>query len=489
MWGKAAGKRAMNLWGRMFNMRAAVALAILCAMIQFAPAAGAAKRVALVIGNDSYDTLPDLNNARADAQGMAKNLRSLGFDVILKLNASRRSFGRALAEFEGKAANGDVGLVFYAGHGIQSGGKNYLISSDARIEVEEDLRFEGIEADALLTALKNAGTDLNTFIMDACRDNPLPKRTRSAARGLTVTAAPGGIKGTAIIYSAAPGQTAQDGPKGGHGVFTGELLRVLDQPGLSLEQVFKQTAVRVGRATNNKQKPWINSSVSGDIIFNRTAQSGTVAAPLSGDNRAEMLFWETIKDSKGRDAFKAYLDQYPTGTFASLARLKLEELKPQQTAALPSLVGTAIRLEPMEGVYVALQNANVRAAPDVGSSKVETLVKGSEIYVPGKVASKNWLAVSRDGQRLGYVHAKLLQDQDAYEAARVEEARAKDETAAKAAEADRRRAAAKTKRLEIARLAEQEEQKRLEDERHKSYLEKNYKFNTLKIVKYVRLWS
>ncbi|MBT6428633.1 MAG: caspase family protein, partial [Rhodospirillaceae bacterium] len=171
------------------------------------PGAWAAKRVALVIGIDTYETLPALNNARTDARGMATKLRTLGFEVILKLDASRRDLGRALAEFEGKAANADVGLIFYAGHGIQTGGRNYLVSADAQIEVEEDLRLEGIEAGAFLQTMKNAGTRLNIVIMDACRDNPLPKRSRSAARGLTVTQVPSGISGTAIVYAAAPGQT------------------------------------------------------------------------------------------------------------------------------------------------------------------------------------------------------------------------------------------------------------------------------------------
>ena len=176
----------------------------------FAPMspAAAAKRVALVIGNDKYDSRPHLNNAATYARGMAARLGQLGFDVIVKLNATRRAFGRALVEFEGKAADADVALVFYAGHGIQAGGKNYLIPANAQIEAEDDLRFEGIEARAFLQSMQTARSRLNIVIMDACRDNPLPKRSRSTARGLTVTHAPpnmAGTNGTAIIYAAAPG--------------------------------------------------------------------------------------------------------------------------------------------------------------------------------------------------------------------------------------------------------------------------------------------
>ncbi len=224
-------------------------LAVLCALIVLSPAALAAKRVALVIGNDVYETLPDLNNAGTDARGMAQKLRELGFEVILKLNVSRRAMGRALAEFQGRASAADVGLVYFAGHGIQAEGANFLIPANAQIEVEGDLRYEGLDAREFLRAMQAAGARLNIVIMDACRDNPLPKRRRSAARGLSVTSVPAGLGGTAMIYSAAPGQTAQDGPKGGHGVFTGALLAVLDRPGLKLEDVFKQTAIRVARLT------------------------------------------------------------------------------------------------------------------------------------------------------------------------------------------------------------------------------------------------
>jgi len=236
--------------------------------------AEAAKRVALIIGTDAYVTLPKLANAATDAKGMSKKLRALGFDVILEVNAGRRAIGRALDAFENRLQDAEVGLVFYAGHGIQARGRNWLIPADAKVETESDLRFEGIGADEFLRAMERAGTKLNIVILDACRDNPLPRRSRSATRGLTVPVIPAGIKGTAIVYSAAPGQTAEDGPSGGHGVFTGELLKVLDQPGLTLEKVFKETAARVAAATNGRQDPWINSSVKGDFYF----KGGGVAA-------------------------------------------------------------------------------------------------------------------------------------------------------------------------------------------------------------------
>jgi formylglycine-generating enzyme required for sulfatase activity len=296
-------------------------LALLMMAFAVSPAQ-AAKRVALVIGNNNYTTLPNLNNAKKDAEGMAAKLRGLGFDVILKTNAGVRAIGRALADFENRLAKADVALVFYAGHGIQANGKNHLIPSDARIEVEEDLRFGSIDSQEFLHAMNRAGTPLNIVILDACRDNPLPRRSRSAERGLSIQAVPTGIKGTAVVYSAAPGQKAQDGPRGGHGVFTGALLKVLDEPGLKLEDVFKKTARRVASLTRGKQDPWINSSVKGDFYFKPGGASPRLTTK-SADK--ETVFWQSIKDSNNAEDYKDYLMQYPSGTFARLAKRRIEK--------------------------------------------------------------------------------------------------------------------------------------------------------------------
>ncbi len=209
--------------------------------------------MALVIGNDSYKSLPNLNNARTDARSMATKLKELGSSVILKQDASRHDISRSVADFEGRLKDAEVGLVFYAGHGIQKDGANYLVASDALIKVEEDLRLDGVDADEFLKTMERAGAPLNIVILDACRDNPLPKRSRSGARRLSTPVIPKGIKGTANLYSAAPGQVAQEGPRGGPGVFTCELLKVLNRPGLKLEEVFKRTATKVAVANNGNQ--------------------------------------------------------------------------------------------------------------------------------------------------------------------------------------------------------------------------------------------
>ena len=206
-------------------MRTLLAIPLGFALLFVSVSAQGERRVALVIGNDKYAHFPDLNNTGKDARDMAAKLEALGFDVIARYNSSRRATGRAIQQFSAKLSAGGTGLVFYAGHGVQADGTNYLIPSNAEIEIEieADLRYEALDANDILRAMKAAGNPLNIIILDACRDNPLPKRTRSAARGLAITAIPSGVKGTAILYAAGPGQTAQDGSKGGNGVFTGAL--------------------------------------------------------------------------------------------------------------------------------------------------------------------------------------------------------------------------------------------------------------------------
>ena len=311
-------------------MRTTVAIAFVFAFICFAFSAQAERRVALVIGNDTYTHLPDLNNAGKDARDMAAKLKSLGFEVIARYNASRRDMGRAIRKFSGRLSAGGTGLVFYAGHGIQADGTNYLVPANANIEIEDDLQFEAMDSNIFLQAMKDAGNPLNIFIIDACRDNPLPKRTRSAARGLAITAVPSGVKGTAILYAAGPAQTAQDGPKGGNGVFTGALLRHMGQPGWTLERVFKATSREVLRATNNRQRPWRLVSMQGDFVFRApkpvAATPAAAARPPQPDQTVELTFWNSVKDTDNPAVLEAYLVQYPSGTFAGLARVKIADL-------------------------------------------------------------------------------------------------------------------------------------------------------------------
>lgn len=223
-------------------------------------------RVALVIGNDAYSGLPKLNNATRDAIVMSQKLRELGFETMLRTNVGRVALGRSISEFGDKIKQpGTIALVFYAGHGIQAFERNWLVPIDAKLEADIDLETEAVDAQRILRAMDDAQNPLNILILDACRDNPLPRRSRSAERGLAVMSTT--LRGSFIAYSASPNQKANDGAPGGHGIFTSELLKALDEPGLKIEDVFKRTNAGVQMATGGRQVPWFNASIQGDFYF------------------------------------------------------------------------------------------------------------------------------------------------------------------------------------------------------------------------------
>jgi len=337
------------------------------------------RRVALVIGNDDYRTLPDLNNAAGDARALAEKLAYLNFQVRTLTDASERDIVRALAEMQDDLADAEIGLIFFAGHGIHAQGRNYLVPADAVVEDEYDLSAEAVEESRFRKALADSGVPLRVLILDACRDNPLPRRSRSMARGLAVDeVTPPGLGGEVVLYSAGPGQAAQDGPRGGHGVFTGALLAALDQPGLTVEDVFKRTAREVARQTNRQQIPRIDATLLPDFVF-RPGSSPTPrreTAPSSEQRDAgrsttrdlELAFWNAIKNSTDPGVFEEYLRQFPDGTFAGLARRLIAALRedsepsPRETSPQPSSdsADSSLRVAQAEEGALALNRSVLR---------------------------------------------------------------------------------------------------------------------------------
>ena len=319
------------------SLRRLFALSLTFSFLSLAVAvdASASKRVALVVGNNDYTTLAALNNAEKDARDMAQTLRGLGWEVVDLYNSSQRDMGRAIAKFEGLLMTAEAGLFFYAGHGIQAKGENWLVPVDAEVEAEVDLEYEAITVRKVLSSMKNADVPVNILILDACRDNPLKKRTRSASRGLKTPEVPSGLRGTTILFSAAPGEVAQDGPQGGNGVFTGKLLAELKRPGQTLEEVFKATARGVNAATNRSQRPWFNSSLSGDFYLNeakpepepKQVAAVSPVAPVPAVPNVEIIYWQSVVNSKDPEVLQSYLNQYPNGQFAALGKVRIESLR------------------------------------------------------------------------------------------------------------------------------------------------------------------
>lgn len=234
------------------------------------PPMNSEQRVALVIGNGAYETAP-LRNPINDARAMGKALSELGFEVIERENINQKDMKREIQAFGQKILKGGVGLFYFAGHGMQVNGRNYLIPVAANIEHEKQVEYEAVDVGSVLTEMDYARNRLNIVILDACRDNPFSRSFRSQALGLASVNAP---TGTLIAYATAPGSVANDGPQE-HGVYTGELIRVMQQPGLKIEDVFKQVRSAVRESTEGKQVPWESSSLEGDFYFKMPAGGET----------------------------------------------------------------------------------------------------------------------------------------------------------------------------------------------------------------------
>lgn len=220
------------------------------------------KRVALVVGNSGYRSSP-LKNPANDAHAMADILRRLGFEVEERTDLGYVEMNGAVEAFGRKLRSGGVGLFYYAGHGMQVNGANYLIPVDAQIEDENEVRYKAVDAGLVLAKMEQARSDVNIVVLDACRDNPFSRSFRSAGRGLAFMDAP---SGTFIAYATAPGKTAADG-EGKNSLFTSELLNVLKIPGIPLEQVFKRANKAVLEKSSKKQSPWVASNLVGEFYF------------------------------------------------------------------------------------------------------------------------------------------------------------------------------------------------------------------------------
>ncbi len=300
-----------------------VVFAFWCVATLVSSAAGAlaneGARIALVIGNGRYAEAP-LKNPVNDARAMTATLRARGFDVIARENVSKRQMEEAMADFGEKLSAGATGLFFYAGHGLQVNGHNYLIPVDAKITSEARVRLEGVDVDAVVDQMQAAKSKVSIVILDACRNNPFERRFRGFGGGLAQISAP---EGTIIGYATAPGKVAADGD-GSNGLYTQELLKALDTPGLRVEDIFKQVRINVSRASDGGQVPWEASSLTGDFYFIPPA---LVAAAVPAPVVIEEAFWTAVKDSTTPAEIDLYLRQYPSGTFAAAARARLAQIE------------------------------------------------------------------------------------------------------------------------------------------------------------------
>lgn len=240
-------------------------------------------RHALVIGNSNYQ-YGYLKNPVNDAKAMAQALNNLGFKTDLVLDSGQKDMELAIDRLGQHIRQGGTGLFYFAGHGVEVGGDNYLIPLGVDILSEQDVRYKAVALGQVMDRMQHANNSLNIIILDACRNNPLPRRARSASRGLANVDAP---RGSIVAYSTAPGSVAEDGD-GQHSPYTRVLLEKMQVDGLKIEDVFKEVLKGVHQETGGTQVPWVSSSFVGDFYFSGTVtvtvnRPGPVATPVAKD--------------------------------------------------------------------------------------------------------------------------------------------------------------------------------------------------------------
>lgn len=335
---------------RLVNPRtAARALLVACVLVLLSAAGRAAaepERIALVVGNQSYESVVQLDNPISDALLMATELRQRGFDVTLLTDARQAEFNEAIRAFGSRLRAMDretVGLFFYAGHAVQSFGTNYLLPVDISLTDAADLSLVAVRADAVLRQMRSARNLTNILILDACRDNPFVDVPDLDDTGLAEMSAP---TGTFMSYSTAPNSVALDG-NDGNSPFTAALASQMAIEGLPIEQVFKQVRSAVLEKTNGKQTPWDTSSLTDDFYF-------TPAAQKTPDEIAQQRFFESLEQTRDPVQMVVFLRDYPGSIYAGRVRKMLAEVldgavpsrdpEPQNTASPETIPKPAPRV-------------------------------------------------------------------------------------------------------------------------------------------------
>jgi hypothetical protein len=305
----------------------------------------AADRVALVIGNGKYVNANTLQNPPNDARAVAKALSTIDFDVSFGEDLDRARMERLVRDFLRKATTAKIALLFYAGHGLQVDGRNYLIPIDAKLEAASDLNYETIKLDDILDSL-NEPARATIIILDACRDNPLARsfaarlgasRSTAVSTGLAAYSTVGA--GTLIAFSTAPGQVALDGDRA-NSPFTEGLLKYLTTPGLEVRQMLTRVRDDVARATRDRQVPWDNSSLRGDVYLANTPNAAAAAAPS-----ADEVAWNFVKDSRDSEQVRRFIEQFPRSARLGEAAERLAALQPRPGEADALARDTAKKLQ------------------------------------------------------------------------------------------------------------------------------------------------
>jgi hypothetical protein len=318
-------------------LRLVIALSL--ALFTLVAPAWAQKKLALVIGNGAYKNATELPNPPNDARDMEGVLGVMGFEVVSAFDATKQDMDVKIREFAEKAESADVALFFYAGHGMQVNGVNYLIPVDAKLETSTALDFETVNAESIIRYM-SSDTRVGLVFLDACRDNPLSRRfqkkSRSAAVGAGLATRTGSDPNLLIAFATAPGEVALDG-NGRNSPFTSALIKYLPQSKKELRSVLTDVKADVQKSTGKEQIPWSHDNLVTDLYL-MTAPDAlsepqalvtpqppeTPAAPVDDEARTA---WETVKDLTMPAAFDAVAKRYPGTLYAELAAARASELR------------------------------------------------------------------------------------------------------------------------------------------------------------------
>ena len=305
-----------------------LSIAVLVLLLALVPCTLRAEtRIALVIGNSGYAASP-LVNPKNDAELIARALTTVGFKVTKLIDADQSQMRKAIVEFGRKLrATEAVGLFYYAGHGVQVDGENFLVPVGADIRAEQEVAVEGVNLAEILKIMERSSARVNIVVLDACRNNPFEAPSRTNGGGLAAVNAPAG---TLIAFATAPGQVATDG-EGANSPYSAALAQALPAPGVPLEEVFRRTRRQVLAATANRQTPWEHSSLTVEFFFRpKTAEPETSSRPgapsgLAERQAEEIRAWEKIKDARDPAVLRQHIEAFPGGLFAELAQVRIEQ--------------------------------------------------------------------------------------------------------------------------------------------------------------------
>lgn len=367
-------------------------------------AALSAARVALIVGNGAYQHAPALINPANDAALIAASLETIGFKVIRLTDAGRQQLLGAMSEFGREARGADIALFFYAGHGLEVAGRNWVLPVDADIQASSDLPAAAVRVDDILESMELSEARVRLVILDACRNNPLPRSlTRAASRGLARIDA--SAAGTMIVFSAAPGEVALDG-SGANSPFSMALARHVTEPGIEIRQMMGRVRADVLAATGDQQVPWVNEAVVGDYYLagpggeeDRQAAIAPADVPAasaqpSAELAVELAFWNSVQDSRSKQLLELYLKRYPHGTFRELAEAKIAALNnldatarstPSEPASQPTAPQPESRteLEARARAFVQRLNTVISGPADLALASLPDIYAG-EVDFYGK---------------------------------------------------------------------------------------------------------